>query len=377
MSLDIPTIEEFVATMKMAKASNIQNGNGRANELTGTDDADILFGKGGNDRLDGGDGEDQLFGGAGPDYLSGGDGSDLIEDLKGSNTVDAGEGDDYVVTGSGKDTIDAGDDDDIILSGGGRDVVYGGDGDDIIDGGRGKDSLFGDDGDDLIYGNRGRDHLDGGMGDDQLFGGNGADVIYSQFGNDVMDGGRGDDLLESRSDSGEPIIAQAPDMPRYYPDNPIDDADDVMTGGRGADEFRFRLDIDAKLAIAQKHADENGVINWRDVAGENNNPHDHWVNGIGNDRITDFNREEGDTIVVTGHTVQTAVENIDLDDDGIMESSRLTLYSDQGNNGGAHNQDKLGTVIVENALLTDADIVRDEQQVFYGAHVTIDDLMMA
>ena len=375
--LDISTVEEFLATISVASEANTQTGSKRSDMLEGGDEADLLIGQGGKDDLRGGEGEDQLFGGAGTDALFGGAGSDFIQDTSGQTTVDAGDGNDYVVTGKGRDTIEGGEGADILLAGRGSDVVFGGIGDDVILGERGRDSLFGGEGDDALYGGKGHDFLEGGAGDDELYGGRGRDVINSHLGNDTVDGGRGNDAIESRSDSGEPVIAQDPELPRYYADNPIEDADDVLTGGRGADEFRFRLDIDAKLEIAQKHADEDGVIDWQGVAGENDGVHDHWVNGIGNDVITDFSKAQGDTLVVTGHTVQTAVEQLDLDDDGVAESTRLTLYSDQGNNGGAHNGDKLGTVIVENALLTDADIVRDEVNVFYGAHETIEDLMMA
>ena len=57
---------------------------------------------------------------------------------------------------------------------------------------------------------------------------------------------------------------------------------------------------------------ENGMIHWHGVAGENDNLHDHWVEAIGNETITDFNRDEGDVIKLTGHTVALAGSNMDV-----------------------------------------------------------------
>ena len=392
MARGFPTLAEFFDTMPGGGARHF--GNGRANRLNGTDADDMIAGRGGRDRLDGGDGDDRLAGGSGADQLRGGDGDDLllgqrgndhsmggkgndyIRDMQGHNRVQAGSGDDAVRTGRGHDKIQAGDGDDMVMAGRGRDMVYGGDGDDALWGQGGHDKLDGGEGDDRLYGGAGRDRLDGGDGDDMIAGGRGHDIIKSQFGNDVIYGGGGNDKIMLRSDGGEPVIAQNPALARYYPDNPIEDADDVISGGRGADTFLFRLDIAATEAIARKHADANGVINWQAVAGENDNPHDHWVNGNGDDVITDFSKAQGDKIQIKGHTVVATVEHYDADDDGTMDSTLITLKSDQGGNGGAHDQDRLGTIRVEDALLTDADVSTD-RGVFYGAHETINDLLMA
>ena len=93
------------------------------------------------------------------------------------------------------------------------------------------------------------------------------------------------------------------------------------------------------------------------MAGENANIHDHWVDMIGNDVITDFNREEGDRIVIEGHT--TKIRSItygDSNGDGVVDHTVITLYSDQGSGGGAHNNDDLGTITVYGDLVTQTDI---------------------
>ena len=73
--------------------------------------------------------------------------------------------------------------------------------------------------------------------------------------------------------------------------------------------------------------------------------------------ITDFNREEGDTILIEGHT--TKVRSItygDANGDGIVDHSLISLYSDQGRGGGAHNNDDLGTITVYGDFVTLSDI---------------------
>jgi len=261
---------------------------------------------------------------------------------------------------------------DMLDGGSGDDRLFGGDGNDTMYGGTGDDTMFAGDGNDIVEGGTGNDTLHDGTGDDVMNGGSNNDTLYSQFGNDTMSGGSGDDVLLSRSDSGEPIIAQSPGTPGYYPDQPFADADDVMTGGSGADVFYFRLDIDATAEIAALHADENGVIDWGAVAGENDNLHDHWVNGIGNDVITDFSAAEGDTIFISGHTANASLEYFDEDGDGIDDYTVITLTSVQAN-GGAHDGDALGTITVYGDLVTEDDLEVTRMSL-HGAHTTLEEL---
>jgi len=148
-----------------------------------------------------------------------------------------------------------------------------------------------------------------------------------------------------------------------YPYESYLSADDTLIGGDGADTFLFKPLINAKQEIIDQHTDENGVIDWTGtgVAGENDNVHDHWVDGIGNDIIYDFNAAEGDQIRIEGHTARIEIEHFDstFDDDDDVDYTVISIYSDQGGNGGAHDGDALGTITVWDAVLTADDIAVD------------------
>ncbi|MEO1292579.1 MAG: calcium-binding protein [Pseudomonadota bacterium] len=305
-----------------------------------------------------------------------------------------------------QDAVLVGDDD--ISGMGGNDTIYAGAGRDVVDGGSGNDLILGEYGADLLMGRGGADILDGGHGQD------------------VLQGGMGNDVLLSRSDAREPKIAQLfddedpngipedesgwagggatgpcpvtggpvchcgrdpeqveeDDDPEYeidpvsgqlYPSQPIP-ANDILTGGTGADTFRIETLINAKEDIILKHVRDDGTINWAGVAGENNRYHDHWVDSIGDDRITDFNRAEGDKIEIAGHTTEIAsVVFDDLDGDGRDESTVIHLISNQGGNGGAHDQDYLGSITVENVILVEDDVSVDSNPT-YGIVDTIYEL---
>ncbi|MEO1205702.1 MAG: LamG-like jellyroll fold domain-containing protein [Pseudomonadota bacterium] len=260
----------------------------------------------------------------------------------------------------------------------GDDQLIGNGGDDALDGGAGNDSLDGGDG---------SDNLMGGYGDDVLEGGAGSDVLDGGHGEDVLTGGAGDDTIISRADGREPVIAQdydASDDPNaeidpvtnmLYPSQANMPADDVLTGGTGADEFLFQTLINGKEEIINQHVNNDRTIDWMGVAGENDNVHDHWVDGIGNDTITDFNRDEGDKITIEGHTTEVyqVDTGVDADGDGAADDSVLHLRSNQGNGGGAHNLDLLGTINVLDATITDADYTTDAA-VAYGIVETIDEI---
>ena len=239
---------------------------------------------------------------------------------------------------------------------------------------------------DEINGQDGSDVIDGGYGDDRLDGGSGNDVLDGGRGSDLLLGGAGDDTLISDSDAGEPEIAQDydpnagrndeidPATRRLYPDQPFV-ADDILVGGEGADTFLIKPQINAKADIIAKHTDDDGRIDWADVAGENNNAHDHWVDSIGTDVIADYDKAEGDRILLYGHTVDPEISYADVDGDG-DEESIIRIYSNQGAGGGAHNGDFLGQMIVHGDRVEEADIQIKAMET-YGVVETVDEMMEA
>lgn len=224
-----------------------------------------------DDHLAGGNGDDLLLGLTGRDVVIGHGGDDT---LYGDGKVDSEFGSsDYIKGGAGNDLIFGGEGDDIIFGGAGVDGIYGGDGDDVlyynggadyIEGGEGFDTLYvtqkpteklllgvmvgkaetvismfekviggaesnnfvgngsnnvlhGSGGSDLLSGWGGQDTLRGGSGSDKLWGVAGSDLIFGGDGCDTLGGGPGNDTL-SFGARGE---------------------GDVLSGGGGADVFRF------------------------------------------------------------------------------------------------------------------------------------------
>ncbi|MEL7053425.1 MAG: hypothetical protein AAGM45_16790 [Cyanobacteria bacterium J06588_5] len=179
-------------------------------------------------------------------------------------------------------------------------------------------------------------------GNDILRGSKGNDVLSARNGNDRLRGNDGDDILISYSDSGEPSVLGKQVVNK---NEPLAASNDRLIGGAGADTFMWAIEIDAKPKFLKKHTQADGRINGANnaLAGENNNSHDHWLEGIGNDVIADFNLEQGDKIVINGHTV----ENYKIEKKG--NSYVLNLRSNQGNAdqnnpNGAHDGDSIGTI---------------------------------
>ena len=253
-----------------------------------------------------------------------------------------------------------------------------------------RDVITGKGADDVIEGLGGDDELMGGFGDDILRGGDGDDVLDGGYGSDILEGGDGNDLLIARSDAGEQRIGQlAIDKPtREDPDNEVDAdlqklsayaheaivGDDVLIGGAGSDTFLISPQIDAKLDIIQQHVKADGTINWAGVAGENDELHDHWVDSSGIDIIADYNADE-DHIAVIGHTAVPYVTYSDVNGDGIEESI-ITVISVQHGNGGAHDRDLIGQVIVHGDRVEVEDIKTDDN-VTYGVVEGYEDVALA
>ncbi len=327
--------------------------------------------------------DNEILGSKNNDTLKGTNNNDLIKGRKGDDSLDGGEGNDCLKAGKGNDTLDGGYGNDILKGGKGDDTLDGGYGNDILKAGKGDDTLDGGYGHDYLKAGKGNDNLRGGYGNDVLKAGKGDDTLDGGYGNDYLKAGKGNDVLISRSDAGEPEIAQETDVAKVYADEPFLDADDTLFGGKGGDTFLFDILLNAKTEIMEKHADDDGVIDWRGVAGENGNVHDHWVEGVGNDVILDFDRSEGDLIEINGHTVNTNIKyatNIE-DEEGIAYSinieegiaysySIIELYSNQGG-AGAHDGDRLGTIRVYGDLVEESDLTGDRMG-FAAVYETIE-----
>jgi Ca2+-binding RTX toxin-like protein len=244
-------------------------------------------------------------------------------------------------------------------------TLFSGRGDDDVTGGAGRDTLDGGSGNDMIW---------GGSGNDRLSGGTGADLLVGGFGADRMDGGTGNDTLLSRSDAGEMVAAQDGKTQIFADETAaFKSVNDTMTGGKGADTFRFEGLVNAKDEIVAKHVNADGTIDWHGVTGENNAVHDHWVDGFGNDTITDFNRAQGDKIEISAHTAEVkSIQHLDSNGDGRADYSLITVISQQGN-AGAHDEDLLGTITVYGNLVKASDITTDAMSV-YGAYEKVGEL---
>ncbi|MBI5321311.1 calcium-binding protein [Bradyrhizobium sp.] len=261
------------------------------------------------------------------------------------------------------------------LTGGssGHDHLNGTAGGNFLFAGASADSIAGMAGNDTLNGGSGDDKVWGGSGNDSLAGGTGADLLVGGFGADRMDGGNGNDVLLSRSDAGEMVAAQDGKTQIFAAETAAFTAkNDTMTGGRGADTFRFEGMVNAKDEIVAKHVDADGTVDWVGVTGENNAVHDHWVDGFGSDVITDFHRREGDKIEISAHTAEVkSIKHVDANGDGRADYSLITVISQQGN-AGAHDEDLLGTIKVYGDLVKASDIA--VTQTVYGAYEKVGEL---
>ena len=236
---------------------NLVDGQVVGDTIIGTDADDTLEGTVFSDVIDGGAGNDTINARTGNDVVRGGEGNDFIESTGygDDNLIDGGTGNDTIRTGERNDTIMGGEGDDLINAGFGYNVISGGDGNDIIrfgyrggstvdagtgddwidgsflndqqpgwyvnmpiatneiNGGDGNDTILGTNNTDIIGGQLGNDSVLAGGGDDRIFGGDGNDILTAGQGNDVIDGGAGDDFIFGAL------------------------GNDTATGGEGADRF--------------------------------------------------------------------------------------------------------------------------------------------
>lgn len=103
--LNVLGTEQGEALTGVTTMTNVIDGAGGNDNITGGNLADQLYGGAGNDTLSGLTGNDYLSGGAGDDNLNGGDGDDLLEGGEGNDALDGGRGADVLRGGAGNDTL--------------------------------------------------------------------------------------------------------------------------------------------------------------------------------------------------------------------------------------------------------------------------------
>ncbi|HYD57876.1 MAG TPA: VCBS domain-containing protein [Burkholderiales bacterium] len=164
-------------------------------EVTGTPQADVLYGSALLDRIaaledddvvDAGAGDDEVDGGAGADVLIGGTGNDtyVIHDAADTVVELAGEGDDVIesfVSFRIADHVER-----LELQGSDDLSATGNSAANNLNGNLGNNELYGEEGDDTLAGFSGDDLLDGGVGGDMLFGGEGDDFYVVDSLDDVV-----------------------------------------------------------------------------------------------------------------------------------------------------------------------------------------------
>ncbi|MBV1689383.1 M10 family metallopeptidase C-terminal domain-containing protein [Novosphingobium sp. G106] len=212
---------------------NVTTGAG-ADQINGSDLANVLDGGAGDDKINGNGGDDLLIGGLGRDTLNGGAGIDTASYENASSSVAAdlstkkgtfGEaiGDKYVgienLTGSAHD-----------------------------------DALFGDNFANVLSGGAGNDHLEGLLGNDTLNGGAGDDLLIGGTGVDLLSGGEGaDTFVFAKADSGKTL----------------DKADTILDFVSGLDKIDLSaIDANAKTADVFEHFSFIGSAAFSKVAGQ-------------------------------------------------------------------------------------------------------------
>jgi len=183
--------------------------------LTGSNQNDLLRGYGGNDNMEGGGGTDLLLGGTGNDVINGGSATDVLVGEEGNDTLDGGTGDDWLDGGAGSDTYYVNSSSDLVtesLAGaaGGTDKIYSSAStftllnnlEQLYLTGNGDSKGIGNTLANTIAGNDGDNTLDGAAGIDTMTGGKGDDLYFVDHTKDVATegAGAGSDTVHSSTD---------------------------------------------------------------------------------------------------------------------------------------------------------------------------------
>jgi len=168
----------------------------------------------------------------------------------------------------------------------------------LVTGSAGANHIVGNRYSNTLSGGDGNDTLEGGRGDDFLFGGNGADQLDGGFGADVMDGGAGSDtyVVSSSRDHIVELANGGVDEAQVYAARYAMEANveaavimrdagsivtgnalqnviisgqgaDTLSGGGGADEFRFRDTLALDHLLDFQHGMDRIVLEGSDFSG--------------------------------------------------------------------------------------------------------------
>lgn len=170
---------------------------------------------------------------------------------------------------------------------------------DRLRGGAGGDTILANGGDDRVLGNNGSDYLYGGRGNDRLVGGSGNDTLDGGDGDDVLIGGSGDDHFREEQSAGQ----------------------DTWTGGAGADRFEIsraggvgaaatvtdfsreegdQIDLSGDDAFRERSFDEFIFIGTRAFTETEDRYEIRMENGVV-EVDSDWDGEADQSIVLTGH----------------------------------------------------------------------------
>ena len=277
-------------------------------QITGSQNGDILDGLGGRDTIYGHRGDDLIVASNDVNDLDGGEGQDILsyEKSDGLVRVDLRGGQSSIVRrNKSLHVADNISNFEGVIGSAFNDILHANNEDNILKGGAGKDTIIGEGGDDLIHGGGGKDHLYGGAGydtlsyvgevkavqvnlngaqtaqyiddqgrikelevingfeavigsdnDDQIFGNELNNELFGGTGNDLLVGGAGDDMLQGgtghdtlNGQAGDDIIQGGDGDDLMFGENGNDSilgevGNDTIIGGNGNDTISGGMDND-------------------------------------------------------------------------------------------------------------------------------------
>ncbi len=293
-------------------------GSAYADQITGDNAGDVLYGGASGDSIVGGTGIDHLYGqagddtlvaGAGTSYLDGGAGADMLTGSAGhasyASYSDATAALAINLLAPGASTGDAAGDSyanihdvqgsnygDTITGDNAGDILNGGAGDDVITGGTGVDHLYGQAGNDTLVAGAGTSYLDGGAGADALIGSS-VRASYASYSDATA--ALAVNLLTpgaSTGDAANDSYANIHDVQGSNYGDTItgDDAGDVLNGSGGGDTIKGGAGKDILIGGV-------GVDTLTGGLGADQ----FRFNGLREigDLVTDFSSAQGDKIAVS------------------------------------------------------------------------------